>query len=57
MNKKAERFAKTTLLKKDGQQLSAIEPNTYQTRFCDILCNRMLTMAESERAKESKDAV
>ena len=32
-SKKTERFAKTLLLNKDGDMLSAIEPNRYATRF------------------------
>ena len=31
--KKSERIAKTLLLNKDGDKLSAIEPNRYATRF------------------------
>jgi len=33
LNKKAERFIKTTILSKNADLLSAIEPNTYAARF------------------------
>ena len=33
MNKKVERFSKVVFLNKNGDQLSAIEPNRYAARF------------------------
>jgi hypothetical protein len=47
-NKKAERQAKTKLLNKNGDQLSAVEPMLYQNRFNSIINQRVLTLAESE---------
>ena len=37
LNKKLERFSKTVFLNKDGQKLSAIEPNRYAQRFVNFM--------------------
>ena len=37
LSKKSERLAKTLLMKKDGDKLSAIEPNAYAVRFRNFM--------------------
>ena len=37
LNKKVERFSKTVFLNKNGDKLSAIEPNRYATRFINFI--------------------
>lgn len=52
MNKKGERFLKTKLLGKKGDELSAIEPNIYKDRFVQVVVKKMITAAWSERFPE-----
>ena len=37
LSKKSERLAKTLLMNKDGDKLSAIEPNAYAVRFRNFM--------------------
>lgn len=50
-NKKGERFLKTKLLGKKGEDLSAIEPITYQDRFVKVLTGRCINVCPSEKRK------
>lgn len=50
-NKKGERFLKTKLLGKKGDDLSAIEPITYQDRFVKVLTGRCITVCQSEKTR------
>jgi len=49
MNKKSERFLKTTFLGAKGEELSASEPIFYQARFTKVINNRIMTVCESEK--------
>ena len=55
LNKKAERFLKTKFLKKNGDDLSAVEPIYYQDRFIRVINNRVITICETERKQKSQD--
>ena len=41
LNKKLERFSKTVFLNKDGEKLSAIEPNKYAKRFVNFMEDKL----------------
>lgn len=46
---------KTKFLKKNGDDLSAVEPIYYQDRFIRVINNRVITICETERKTKSKD--
>ena len=42
LHKKLERLTKTVFLGKDGQNLSAVDPNVYASRFTDFVLQNVI---------------